>query len=62
MESSRKILSPNPREKSGLFSIITFAWTLPLFKKGYTRILELNDIPQSLKSDKSNSLGQRLEK
>lgn len=62
MESSRKELPPNPREKSNIFSTLLFTWTLPLFKKGYTKILELDDIFQPLKCDKSDLLGDRLEK
>lgn len=62
MESSRRVLSVNPREKSNIFSIITFAWTIPLFKKGYSKTLELGDVFQPLKCDRSELLSERLEK
>lgn len=62
MEAARKKLPPNPRENSSILSILSFAWTLPLFKKGYTKELELDDIFQPIISDKSNLLGQELEK
>lgn len=61
MESSRRVLSINPREKSNIFSILTFTWTIPLFKKGYSTILQLNDIFQPLKCDRSELLSERLE-
>lgn len=62
MESSRKTLPRNPREKSNILSILLFTWTIPLFKKGYTKILEWDDIFQPLPYDKSELLGDRLEK
>ncbi|XP_037037714.1 multidrug resistance-associated protein 4-like isoform X1 [Bradysia coprophila] len=62
MESTRKTLPPNPREHSNIFSILTFTWTIPLFKRGYTKILELDDIFQPLNADRSSLLGDRLEK
>lgn len=62
MQSSQRILPPNPREKVNIFSILTFAWTVPVFKKGYSKILELNDIFRPLNCDRSMTLGDRLEK
>lgn len=62
MESSRRVLPSNPRENSNIFSVMFFTWTLPLFKKGYSKILELGDIFQPLGCDKSALLGERLEK
>lgn len=62
MESTRKTLPPNPRENANIFSVLFFAWTVPLFKKGYSKILELDDIFKPLKSDQSNLLGERLER
>lgn len=61
MEAVHLELSPNPREKTNFLSIIFFAWTIPLFKKGYGKILQLEDIFQPLNEDKSNLLGDRLE-
>lgn len=61
MEANRRQLPPNPREKTNFLSVLIFAWTLPLFKKGYGKILELEDIFQPLTADKSDSLGDRLE-
>lgn len=61
MESTRRKLPPNPRENANFLSVLFFVWTLPLFKKGYAKVLELEDIFQPLTSDRSESLGNRLE-
>lgn len=62
MESTRKTLPANPREKSNFLSVLLFTWTVPLFKKGYSKELELDDLFETLKADKSESLGERLQK
>lgn len=62
MEQSEQKNSENPREKANIFSILTFWYTLDLFKKGYTKVLEINDLFKPLKCDESGSLGDRLEK
>lgn len=61
MEASHKNLPPNPRQKSNFLSIIFFAWTVPLFKKGYGKVLQLEDLFRPLSGDNSSSLGERLE-
>lgn len=60
MESAKRKLPPNPREKANILSVLFFVWTLPLFKKGYAKVLELEDIFQPLTCDRSESLGNRL--
>lgn len=60
MESSRQKLDPNPRDDAGTFSRIFFLWMVPLLKKGYSKILTLEDIFRPLKSDQSESIGDRL--
>ncbi|XP_055606094.1 ATP-binding cassette sub-family C member 4-like [Uranotaenia lowii] len=62
MEAIRRKLPPNPREDANLFSILTFWWTIDLFKKGYSKVLELQDLFRPLKKDQSDVLGDRLEK
>lgn len=62
MESSRRVLPINPREKSSILSILTFTWTLTLFKKGYSKILQLDDIFSVCECDRSEELSERLEK
>ena len=52
----------NPREKANFLSIITFFWTIDLFKKGYKKDLEVEDLYKPLKCDESEKLGDRLEK
>lgn len=61
MESSQHNLPPNPRESTNCLSKIFLCWTYPIFKKGYEKILQIEDVYQSLKSDKSELLGDRLE-
>lgn len=61
MESSRRTLPENPRENSNLLSILTFAWTVPIFQKGYTKVLEFQDFYRPMNCDRSDSLGERLE-
>ncbi|KAL9698307.1 hypothetical protein quinque_001748 [Culex quinquefasciatus] len=62
MESIRRKLAPNPRESANFLSVLTFWWTIDLFKKGYTKVLELQDLFRPLEVDKSDALGDRLEK
>ncbi|CAO1401294.1 unnamed protein product [Diamesa serratosioi] len=54
--------SENPREKANIFSILTFWWTIDIFRKGYSKVLELEDLFKPLEVDKSEVLGTRLEK
>lgn len=61
MESSQRKFLPNPREKTNFLSIILFTWTIPLFKKGYGKVLQIEDVFRPLKSDNSDLLGDRLE-
>lgn len=51
----------NPREKANFLSVITFFWTLDLFKKGYSKELEIDDLYKPLECDDSKRLGDRLE-
>ncbi|XP_055636392.1 ATP-binding cassette sub-family C member 4-like [Toxorhynchites rutilus septentrionalis] len=62
MESIRRKLDINPREKANFLSIATFWWTIDLFKKGYSKVLELQDLFRPLDADRSDALGDRLEK
>lgn len=61
METNQPMLSTNPRESANFLSVLFFYWTLPLFRKGYSKILELDDLFQPLNADKSEILGDRLE-
>ncbi|EAT42552.1 AAEL005937-PA [Aedes aegypti] len=44
MESIRRKLATNPREKANILSVLTFWWTIDLFRKGYNKVLELQDL------------------
>lgn len=61
MESKHRKLPPNPREKSNILSLLLFGWTFSIFKKGYTKVLEFDDIYEPLKCDKSDLLGDHIE-
>lgn len=61
MESTQYKLPPNPRDSANCLSKMLFAWTLPFFKKGYNKVLKLEDLFQPMKCDKSELLGNRLE-
>lgn len=61
MESGKIELPPNPCEKANIFSKCLFAWTGPFFKKSYKRDLDITDVYEPLKSDRSEFLGHRLE-
>ena len=62
MDSSNVKKNPNPREKANLLSILFWWWTIGLFKTGYTKVLQTDDLYEPLKTDRSNVLGDRLEK
>lgn len=62
MESTKRKFAQNPRENANIFSVLLFYWTIPIFKKGYRKILELEDIFQPLNVDRSEELGDRLDK
>lgn len=63
METSHsQSLPPNPKDKANILSRILFLWTIELFKKGYSKILDVHDLFQPLKADRSASLGDRLER
>lgn len=61
MESNKNKLSKNPRAECGLLSKILFLWTIPIFKNGYSKVLELEDICEPLTEDQSEVLGDRIE-
>lgn len=62
MESVRRKLLPNPRQTGNIFSKILLTWTIPIFVKGYKNDLNLDDVYQPLTEDRSDDLGDRLEK
>lgn len=62
MESSQQKSPPNPRDTTNFVSALFFTWTFPLFKKGFSKILQMEDMFRPLKCDHSDLLGDRLEK
>lgn len=62
MESVRRKLLPNPREKANLLSVLMFWWTIGIFRKGFRKVFELTDLFEPLAVDHSERLGDRLDK
>lgn len=62
MESAKRELNSNPRQGSNVFSILLFSWTIPIFKRGYSKVLELEDVFCPLNADRSEMLGDQFEK
>uniref|UniRef100_A0A671US85 Multidrug resistance-associated protein 4-like n=1 Tax=Sparus aurata TaxID=8175 RepID=A0A671US85_SPAAU len=60
MEEVRKAVKTNPAATAGLFSKIFFWWLNPLFRIGYKRRLEEDDLYEVLAEDGSERLGQEL--
>lgn len=62
MDSSRKPEKKNPRKGAFFLSQLLYGWLLPLFFKGCRHGLNKDDLTKCLKADKSEDLGDRLEK
>lgn len=62
MDSSNSKSKPNPRVKASLLSVLLWWWTIDLFKTGYRKVLQTEDLYSPLKTDQSSYLGDRLEK
>lgn len=62
MDSKQTIVrEPNPRKEANIFSILTFGYTLPTFRKGFNKDLQEEDIPENWSAHASRELGNRLE-
>lgn len=61
MDFVKSSLAPNPRDTANIFSILFFYWTIPIFKRGYRKVLEIEDVFRPLHVDNSKSLGERLQ-
>lgn len=61
MEQNEQKNIDNPRESANILSVLTFWYTIDMFKKGYSKVFEINDLFKPLKVDESGSLGDRLE-
>nr|CAD7398178.1 unnamed protein product [Timema poppensis] len=62
MESVKRKIQQNPREHTNLISVLFFWWTVDLFKKGFKQDLSQDDLFEPLSKDKSQHLGDKLEK
>lgn len=62
METVRKKLKENPRDSANIFSVLIFSWVIPLFKQGFSKPLDTEDLFQSRNCDKSNILAERLQR
>ncbi|XP_044588303.1 probable multidrug resistance-associated protein lethal(2)03659 isoform X2 [Cotesia glomerata] len=62
MDATKTTTNPNPREKANFLSVLFWTWTLKLFRIGYSKILEPEDLFDPIKIDRSSVLGDRLEK
>lgn len=61
METVRKKLKENPRDRANIFSVLVFSWVIPLFKEGFSKPLETEDLFQSRQCDKSKILAEKLQ-
>lgn len=62
MDSVQRKLQKNPRQSASLISVLFFGWSIPFFKATYNKTLYGNDASEPLPDDRSNVLGDRLEK
>ncbi|CAG9859550.1 unnamed protein product [Phyllotreta striolata] len=61
MEIAKEKYYPNPREKANPLSVLLFGYALPMFKKGYSKNLEVEDLYNPLAADRSQFLGNKLQ-
>lgn len=62
MDFTKERLNPNPREKATPFGLLFFTYTIGMFRKGYSKTFEVDDLYNPIKSDRSKILGDRLER
>lgn len=62
MDTGKRKFTENPRENSNILSIMFYWWTISMFRTGYAKVLDIEDVFQPLKVDRSECLGERLEK
>lgn len=61
MDYSKKPQKKNPRKGASSLSQLLFLWVLPLMFKGCCHGLGQTDLTKSLKQDRSEDLGDKLE-
>ncbi|CAG9833829.1 unnamed protein product [Diabrotica balteata] len=62
MEITKEKYNPHPREKANILSVLFFGYTYDLFKKGFSKTLEVEDLYNPLKIDRSKVLGDKLQR
>lgn len=62
METARQRLRESPHKAAGIFSKLFRTWTIPTFSNSYLRDHGIDDMYQPLECDRSEALGDRLEK
>ncbi|XP_057653050.1 ATP-binding cassette sub-family C member 4-like [Diorhabda carinulata] len=62
MDIAKENYNPNPRDSANVFSVMFFTYTVDMFKKGYRKVLDVDDLYNPIRSDRSALLGDRLEK
>ncbi|XP_062612836.1 ATP-binding cassette sub-family C member 4-like isoform X2 [Saccostrea cucullata] len=62
MDESLKHHNPNPILTANPLSKLLFWWMNPIFRKGYTRRLEVDDMFNVTNEDSSEDLGKKLER
>ncbi|XP_075236312.1 ATP-binding cassette sub-family C member 4-like [Lycorma delicatula] len=62
MDVSRRKVPDNPKEKASFVSSLFFLWTYEIFRDGYHKGFNINNICKPMKEDYSSELGDRLER
>ncbi|KAH1024384.1 hypothetical protein HUJ05_003874 [Dendroctonus ponderosae] len=62
MDITKEAVNPNPRDKSTPLGLLFFTYTFGIFKRGYSKVLDVDDLYNPIKSDRSMLLGDRLER
>ncbi len=62
MDFKEYSLPPNPRAKANQISRLLFLWVFPLFKKGYKKELNEQDLYDVLREDQTEHVGDKMER
>lgn len=62
MEATKRKLPTNPAEKANWLSKLFLLWTFKVFKNGWKKDLEIDDLYETLQRDKTAQLGDRLDR
>ncbi|KAJ8918369.1 hypothetical protein NQ315_008063 [Exocentrus adspersus] len=62
MDFTKDNINPNPRDTANPLSVIFFTYTIDMFRKGYRKTLDVDDLYNPIRSDRSKILGDRIER